>query len=72
MPEPAEKSTEVKSPTYNLSKFRLKRILSNNSVRKSISLLGTFPDLSDTDDAIVVFEKNGGSALPCITHLFII
>ncbi|KAH8264213.1 hypothetical protein KR038_004508 [Drosophila bunnanda] len=53
-----EKSTEGNSPTYDLSKFRLKRILSNNSVRKSISLLGTFPDLSETDDAIVVFEKN--------------
>ncbi|XP_017082261.1 m7GpppX diphosphatase [Drosophila eugracilis] len=50
-------STEVKSPSYDLSKFRLKRILTNNSVRKSISLLGTFPDLG-TDDAIVVFEKN--------------
>ncbi|XP_017026207.1 m7GpppX diphosphatase [Drosophila kikkawai] len=58
MPEPAEKSTESNLPTYDLSKFRLKRILSNNSVRKSISLLGTFPDLSETDDAIVVFEKN--------------
>ncbi|KAH8295354.1 hypothetical protein KR018_010401 [Drosophila ironensis] len=57
MPEPVE-SPEVKSPSYDLSKFRLKRILSNNSVRKSISLLGTFPDLSETDDAIVVFEKN--------------
>jgi len=51
-------STEVKSPSYDLSKFQLKRILTNNSVRKSISLLGTFPDLG-TDDAIVVFEKNG-------------
>ncbi|XP_017110207.2 m7GpppX diphosphatase [Drosophila bipectinata] len=57
MPAPAE-SPEAKSPSYDLSKFRLKRILSNNSVRKSISLLGTFPDLSETDDAIVVFEKN--------------
>ncbi|XP_016987739.2 m7GpppX diphosphatase [Drosophila rhopaloa] len=57
MPEPVE-SAEVKSPSYDLSKFRLKRILTNNSVRKSISLLGTFPDLSETDDAIVVFEKN--------------
>ncbi|KAH8268111.1 hypothetical protein KR026_000108 [Drosophila bipectinata] len=57
MPAPAE-SPEAKSASYDLSKFRLKRILSNNSVRKSISLLGTFPDLSETDDAIVVFEKN--------------
>ncbi|EDV43778.1 uncharacterized protein Dana_GF18649 [Drosophila ananassae] len=57
MPAPVE-SPEAKSPSYDLSKFRLKRILSNNSVRKSISLLGSFPDLSETDDAIVVFEKN--------------
>ncbi|XP_001359051.3 m7GpppX diphosphatase [Drosophila pseudoobscura] len=57
MPEQVENS-EVKSPTYDISKFRLKRILQNNSVRKSIALLGTFPDLSETDDAIVVFEKN--------------
>ncbi|KAI8044646.1 hypothetical protein M5D96_000817 [Drosophila gunungcola] len=57
MPEPVE-NAEVKSPSYDLSKFRLKRILTNNSVRKSISLLGTFPDISETDDAIVVFEKN--------------
>ncbi|XP_033164651.1 m7GpppX diphosphatase [Drosophila mauritiana] len=56
MSEPVD-STEVKSPSYDLSKFQLKRILTNNSVRKSISLLGTFPDLG-TDDAIVVFEKN--------------
>ncbi|EDW53854.1 GM23573 [Drosophila sechellia] len=56
MSEPVN-STEVKSPSYDLSKFQLKRILTNNSVRKSISLLGTFPDLG-TDDAIVVFEKN--------------
>jgi len=40
-----------------LSKFRLKRILTNNTVRKSISLLGTFDD--PADDAIVVLEKNG-------------
>ncbi|SPP83154.1 m7GpppX diphosphatase [Drosophila guanche] len=51
-------NSEIKSPTYDISKFRLKRILNNNSVRKSISLLGTFPDLSETDEAIVVFEKN--------------
>ncbi|ALC46760.1 CG2091 [Drosophila busckii] len=51
-------SSEIKSPTYDLSKFRLNRILNNNSKCKSITLLGTFPDLSETDNAIVVFEKN--------------
>jgi len=56
MTEPVE-SSEVKSPSYDLSKFRLKRILTNNTVRKSISLLGTFDD--PADDAIVVLEKNG-------------
>lgn len=55
MTEPVE-SSEVKSPSYELSKFRLKRILTNNTVRKSISLLGTFDD--PADDAIVVLEKN--------------
>ncbi|KAH8359975.1 hypothetical protein KR093_009847 [Drosophila rubida] len=51
-------SSEIKSPTYDLKKFRLKRILNNNSKAKSITLLGTFPDLSESDAAIVVFEKN--------------
>ncbi|KAH8312380.1 hypothetical protein KR044_010463 [Drosophila immigrans] len=51
-------SSEIKSPSYDLKKFRLKRILNNNSKAKSITLLGTFPDLSETDAAIVVFEKN--------------
>lgn len=65
MPEQTESSaklnvsSEIKSPTYDLTKFRLKRILNNNSKSKSITLLGTFPDLSETDAAIVVFEKNG-------------
>ncbi|XP_037954972.1 m7GpppX diphosphatase [Teleopsis dalmanni] len=48
---------EVKSPQYNLQKFKLTRILQNNTVRKSIALLGTFPDLSESDQAIVLFEK---------------
>ncbi|XP_060645291.1 m7GpppX diphosphatase [Drosophila nasuta] len=51
-------SSEIKSPSYDLKKFKLKRILNNNSKAKSITLLGTFPDLSETDTAIVVFEKN--------------
>jgi len=65
MPEQIDSSpklnetSEIKSPTYDLKKFQLKRILNNNSKSKSITLLGTFPDLSDTDAAIVVFEKNG-------------
>ncbi|XP_017855862.1 PREDICTED: m7GpppX diphosphatase [Drosophila arizonae] len=64
MPEQVESSpklnvsSEIKSPTYDLTKFHLKRILSNNSKCKSITLLGTFPDISETDAAIVVFEKN--------------
>ncbi|EDW66976.1 m7GpppX diphosphatase [Drosophila virilis] len=64
MPEQVEStsklnvSSEIKSPSYDLTKFRLKRILNNNSKCKSITLLGTFPDLSETDAAIVVFEKN--------------
>ncbi|KAH8417367.1 hypothetical protein KR222_009876 [Zaprionus bogoriensis] len=51
-------TNEIKSPCYDLSKFRLSRILNNNSRSKSITLLGTFPNLSEKDAAIVVFEKN--------------
>ncbi|XP_068153730.1 m7GpppX diphosphatase [Drosophila tropicalis] len=58
---PEQAATEESSsetPTYELKKFQLKRILNNNTVRKSIALLGTFPDLSPDNSAIVVFEKN--------------
>lgn len=43
--------------SYDLNKFQLQQILNNNTRNKSIALLGRFPDLSDTDRAIVIFEK---------------
>ncbi|XP_065354915.1 m7GpppX diphosphatase [Calliphora vicina] len=49
--------TVVAAPTYDLNKFRLQRILNNNTRNKSIALLGNFPDLSASDRAIVIFEK---------------
>lgn len=52
-----EVTKESNEPSYDLRKFKLERILQNNTVRKSIALLGKFPDLSQTDQAIVLFEK---------------
>ncbi|XP_053969581.1 m7GpppX diphosphatase [Anastrepha ludens] len=48
---------EVSLPTYELSTFNLTRILQNNTLRKTIALLGTFPDVSATDVAVVLLEK---------------
>uniref|UniRef100_A0A1B0C0Z0 m7GpppX diphosphatase n=1 Tax=Glossina palpalis gambiensis TaxID=67801 RepID=A0A1B0C0Z0_9MUSC len=42
---------------YNLTNFRLQRILNNNTRNKSIALLGCFPEQSDADKAVVIFEK---------------
>lgn len=51
---------------YDLSKFRLKRILTNSSKAKTICVLGTFPssnrqsdnvDDKSVDQAIVLLEK---------------
>lgn len=42
---------------YDLSKFRLKEILNNNSGRKSVCCLGYFTDLSEVDEALILFEK---------------
>lgn len=46
--------------TYDLSTFHLKRILSNNTKSKAITVLGTFPSQQSpesNDQAIVVLEK---------------
>lgn len=40
----------------NFSKFTLKRILNNNSNRKTICVLGTFEDLS-AELALIILEK---------------
>lgn len=52
---PTEERSKV---TYDFSKFQLDSILSNATNRKMITCLGRFLDLSSTDQAIVLFEKN--------------
>uniref|UniRef100_A0A1A9X208 m7GpppX diphosphatase n=1 Tax=Glossina brevipalpis TaxID=37001 RepID=A0A1A9X208_9MUSC len=42
---------------YDLTKFQIIKVLNNNTRSKSITLLGKFPEQSDTDNAIVIFEK---------------
>lgn len=53
----AEESSKIVAP-YDLSKFELDSILSNATNRKMITCLGRFLDRSETDQAIVLFEKN--------------
>ncbi|XP_055902887.1 m7GpppX diphosphatase [Eupeodes corollae] len=53
-----DKNGSAQQPNYDISKFKLTKILNNNTVRKSIALLGTFPDISEVDQALVIFEKN--------------
>lgn len=65
-------ATDTKSPTttavdvksYDLSTFRLKQILNNNTKSKTIVVLGTFPSTADDDNnqAIIVFEKTAFTA----------
>ncbi|XP_067647807.1 m7GpppX diphosphatase [Eurosta solidaginis] len=50
-------SEEVSMPNYQLSTFKLARILQNNTLRKTIALVGTFPNISETDAAVVLLEK---------------
>ena len=50
------KTIEVKKP-YDLQFFVPTKILSNNSNRKVVCLLGHFSDLSDEQFAIVILEK---------------
>lgn len=57
--EPVEKQIKVEmtAPSYNLAKFKLTRILQNNTLRKTIALLGTFPEMSVDDVAVLLLEK---------------
>ncbi|XP_055853182.1 m7GpppX diphosphatase [Episyrphus balteatus] len=54
----ADENGSNQKPNYDISKLKLTKILNNNTVRKSIALLGTFPDISESDQALVIFEKN--------------
>ncbi|XP_017465904.1 PREDICTED: m7GpppX diphosphatase [Rhagoletis zephyria] len=56
-PPVASSEAEVTHPSYELSKFKLTRILQNNTMRKTIALLGSFPDVSTVDVAVVLLEK---------------
>uniref|UniRef100_W8B4G5 m7GpppX diphosphatase n=1 Tax=Ceratitis capitata TaxID=7213 RepID=W8B4G5_CERCA len=56
-PDVKPTSEEVTKASYDLSKFKLTRILQNNTLRKTIALLGTFPDVSDNDLAVLLLEK---------------
>lgn len=56
-PASGEKSGTDEETCYDLSRFRTVRLLSNNSTRKSVCLLGHFTDLSTEQYAIVVLEK---------------
>lgn len=56
---------------YDLSKFRLERILNNNSKSKTICVLGTFPSQQSadtTEPAIVVLEKTAFTEIDVRTH----
>lgn len=54
----SEENGSNQKPNYDISKFKLTKILNNNTFRKTIALLGTFPDLSESDQAVIVFERN--------------
>ncbi|CAD6991662.1 unnamed protein product [Ceratitis capitata] len=56
-PDVKPTSEEVTKASYDLSKFKLTRILQNNTLRKTIALLGTLPDVSDNDLAVLLLEK---------------
>lgn len=56
--EEKKKDTPAVVIEYDIAKFRLERILNNNTRMKSIVMLGTFPECSGTEKAIVIFEKS--------------
>lgn len=53
-----KKESEKFKIQYDLKKFKLSKILSNNTNRKTVVLLGAFPDLSEDDLALVILEKS--------------
>lgn len=46
---------------YSLSKFKLIKVLNNLTNRKSVFLLGQFPDVSLEDQAVIILEKKAFS-----------
>lgn len=55
---PVESALVSPRKPYDLSKFQLKEILNNNSGRKTVCCLGHFTDLSESDEALIIFEKS--------------
>lgn len=43
---------------YDLSKFQPERLLSNNTDRKTVCVLGKFTDKSEDNQAIIILEKS--------------
>lgn len=64
-------TTAVDVKSYDLSKFRLTRILNNNTKSKTIVVLGKFLSTAGDDDneAIVVFEKTAFTASNVMTNV---
>lgn len=52
-----EEEIKPQISSYDINKFKLTKVLSNNTSRKMIALLGTFPEVSATDEAVLLFEK---------------
>lgn len=50
-------NTEIHTPVYKLTDFKLEKILNNNTNRKLVCLLGTFPSISDTEKVVIILEK---------------
>jgi len=51
--------TETQPQKYDLSKFQLTKVLTNNTSRKTICILGNFNNLTeDKNKALIIFEKN--------------
>lgn len=62
----ATTSSVLQKRSYDLSKFQLTSILSNNSNRKTVCCLGHFGDI-ESDQALVIFEKTAFTSNDLIT-----
>lgn len=65
MSAPIKTETETTEKSYDLSKFCIDRILTNNTKSKTITILGKFPSQQndkETEPAIVIFEKGAFTA----------
>lgn len=61
-------TTTVQNRSYDLSKFQLTSILSNNSNRKTVCCLGQFADnLRESEQALVIFEKTAFTSKDLLT-----